>query len=297
MPVFFPEPDKTIFGLLSEPTKVEPKTTGVLLMSGTFGGTTTLGRNRMWLKLARSLAERGYPVLRLDYTGLGDSIGEPFCYELETPAVPEAKAAFDLLASRGVTDILVIATCYGSRGALHGAAGDPRVRGLYLFAPPTRSGTKGVGGADHLAEHVSTGELAKRVFSKRIVRKLAKNPTARKAAVRIVARKLGVSRDAADKRQETAGDSDPRDADPGFHRPLRRLLSDGVPVRFLYGDDDFFWTEFQEASEARLGRELERFADLVAVEVVPGVVRGFLSVRIQDIVIKTSVAWVEEMTP
>jgi len=295
LPVFFPESDKTYFGLLSEPTHVARKTTGVLLMSGTFGGTTTLGRNRMWLKLARALADRGYPVLRLDYTGLGDSIGEPYCYALETPAVPEAKAAFDLLGSRGATDVLLVATCYGSRGALAGAVGDPRVRGLYLFVPPVRSGVKGVGGADHLAEYVTSGELAKRALSRRIIRKLVKNPRARQAAVRVVAKKLGLARDT----DEATGPSnvpETRDADAGFHRPLRRLLTDGVPVRFLYGEDDFFWTEFQEAAEGRLGADLDRYAELIELETVPGVVRGFLSVRVQDLVIESSLGWVERIT-
>ena len=300
LPVFFPEPDKTNFGLLSEPTVLDSKTTGVLLMSGTFGGTTTLGRNRMWLKMARALADRGYPVLRLDYTGLGDSIGDAFCYALETPAVPEAKAAFDLLASRGVTDVLIVATCYGSRGALAGAADDPRVRGLYLLVPPIRSGTKGVGGADHLAEYAGTGELAKRALSKRVIRRLIKDPRARQAAVHVVARKLGMAKggkvDQASQTEQSAVAAETRDADEGFHRPLRRLLTDGVPVRFLFGEDDFFWTEFQEAREGRLGRELDRFSDLVDIEIVPGVVRGFLSVHVQDIVISTTLDWVERMT-
>jgi pimeloyl-ACP methyl ester carboxylesterase len=296
MPVLFPEPEKTNFGLLSEPTGVEQRTTGVVLMSGTFGGTTTLGRNRMWLKMARSLADRGYPVLRFDYTGLGDSIGDQYCYELETPAVPEAKAAFDLLESRGVTSVLIVATCYGSRGALAGAAGDPRVRGLYLLVPPIRSGTKGVGGADHLAEYAGTGELAKRALSRRVIRKLIKNPQARKAAARVVTRKLGISRDKVPTPEQPTSVATVRDADEGFHRPLRALLTDGIPVRFLYGEEDFFWTEFREAREGRLGRALERFPHLVDIETVPGVVRGFLSVRVQDIVINSSVDWVGRLS-
>jgi len=300
IPVFFPEPDKTNFGLLSEPTTVDSKKTGVLLLSGTFGGTTTLGRNRMWLKMARTLADRGYPVLRLDYTGLGDSIGDAYCYALETPAVQEAKAAFDLLAERGATDVLIVATCYGSRGALAGAAGDPRVRGIYLLVPPIRSGAKGAGGADHLAEYVGTGELAKRALSKRVIRKLIKSPRARQAAVRVVAKKLGIARgekvDQAAETEAATAAASTRDADEGFHRPLHRLLTDGVPIRFLYGDDDFFWTEFQEASEGRLGRDLDRFSDLIEIETVPGVVRGFLSIRVQDVVINTTVDWIERVT-
>ncbi len=297
-PVFFPEPEKTYFGFVSEPTVAERKTTGVVFLSGTFGGTTTLGRNRMWLKMARQLADRGYPVLRFDYQGLGDSDGDAVCYALENPAVPELKAGFDLLASRGVTDFLVVGTCYGSRTALAGCVGEERVRGIHLLVPPVRTGTKGVGGADHLAEYVGTAELAKKAMSRRILRKLFRSKKARQAAGRVVTQKLRAlfGRKPAEVEGEKQEAQETRGAAPGFHRPLRQLLADGVPVHFLYGTDDFFWTEFQEARAGRLGEALAQHEDLVEVETAPGTVRGFLSVRVQNLVIDSVVDWVERRT-
>lgn len=298
-PIFYPEPDLTYFGILAEPTTAPTRTTGVILLSGTFGGTTTLGRNRMWLKMARSLADRGYPVLRFDYTGIGDSVGDAVCYELESPAVPELRAGFDLLSSRGVTDFLVVGTCYGSRTALAGSVGEERVRGIHLLVPPVRTGTKGVGGADHLAEYVGTASLAKRAFSPRILRKLFRSKKARIAARRVVTQKLGALFGRGKTAPQTSNATEPttRDAAPGFQRPLRQLLSDGVPVQMLFGEDDFFWTEFQEARNGRLGEVLSQHSDLLEVETVPGIVRGFLSVRVQDAVINSVVSWVERQAP
>ncbi len=298
-PVFYPEPEKTYFGFISEPAVASQRTTGVIFLSGTFGGTTTLGRNRMWFKMAEKLADRGYPVLRFDYQGIGDSAGEAVCYELENPAVPELRAGFELLASRGVTDFLVVGTCYGSRTALAGCVGEERVRGIHLLVPPVRTGTKGVGGADHLAEYVGTAELAKKAMSRRILRKLFRSQKARRAAGRVVTQKLKslLGRKPAPVEDEKQEAADTRAAAPGFQRPLRQLLNDGVPVHMLFGTDDFFYTEFVEARAGRLGEALDQHAELVEIETAPGTVRGFLSVRVQNLVIDSVVDWVERQAP
>jgi hypothetical protein len=159
-----------------------------------------------------------------------------------------------------------------------------------------RTGTKGVGGADHLAEYVGTASLAKRAFSPRILRKLFRSKKARIAAWRVVTRKVGgfLGRRPAEKEAQAQST---RDAAPGFQRPLRQLLSDGIPVHMLFGTEDFFWTEFQEARNGRLGEVLNRHSDLLEIETVPGIVRGFLSVRVQNVVIDSVVDWVERKAP
>jgi pimeloyl-ACP methyl ester carboxylesterase len=292
VPVFYPEPDKTYFGIISTPTIAPLSKTGVVLLSGTFGGTTTLGRNRMWLKMAHALADRGFPVLRFDYAGIGDSIGDAVCYELENPAIPELHAGFDLLASQGVERFVVVGTCYGSRTALAKSVGEPRVHGIHLLVPPVRTGTKGVGGAEHLAEYVGTASLARRAFSLRVIRKLFRSKKARSAAGNVLSMKLKsvLGRNGGDTQEEPRPS---REAAEGFHRPLRRLLEDGVRVRMLFGKNDFFWTEFEEARAGRLGKDMRQYGDLIEIETMPGTLRGFLSVRVQTESIRSVVDWVE----
>ena len=86
-PVFFPPDDKTYFGIVSNPAPENRKTTGVMMLSGTHAGSTTMGRNRMWVRVGRELAERGYTAMRIDYAGLGESLSGGPIYDLDYPAV------------------------------------------------------------------------------------------------------------------------------------------------------------------------------------------------------------------
>lgn len=293
-PFFYPEADKRYFGIVSEPASGNAKSTSVVLLSGTYGGTTTLGRNRIWMKMARSLSDRGYRVLRFDYAGIGDSVGEAVCYELEKPAVAELKAGFELLESRGAEDFVVVGTCYGSRTALVGSAGDPRVRGVNLLVPPVGSGTKGIGGAEHLAEFHGSASLIRKAFSRRILKKLLHNKRARESARQVVTLKAqSILRSDSAKEGEA---EQSRDAAVDFYRPLRQLLEDNVPVHILYGTEDFFLTQFEQAREGKLGQMLDAHSDLIEVVTIPGIVRGFLSMRVQDAVIDSVVEWVDRTT-
>jgi hypothetical protein len=78
-----------------------------------------------------------------------------------------------------------------------------------------------------------------------------------------------------------------------FHRPLRRLLERKVPIKFMFGEDDFFRTEFESAREGRLGQLLDAHSDRLDIEVVPGIVRGFLTIQVQDQCIESVLSWVE----
>jgi alpha/beta superfamily hydrolase len=73
-------------------------------------------------------------------------------------------------------------------------------------------------------------------------------------------------------------------------------LRDGVAIHCLFGVDDFYWTEFVEATEGRLGVHINEFTNLVEVETIPGVLRGFPSIRVQNLAIESVVAWVQEHT-
>lgn len=86
--IAFPCGDLTLAGSLDE----APGTTGLLLVTG--GSQTRIGSHRMYEKLAKSLAEKGYPCFRYDRRGVGDSAGEDPGFRGSGPDLGAAAQAF-----------------------------------------------------------------------------------------------------------------------------------------------------------------------------------------------------------
>ena len=287
-PVFFPPEERTYCGIISMPTSGSISATGVVLLAGTGPGTGMIGRNRMWVRMARTLADMGTPVLRFDYAGVGDSKGEMVGYDLDTPAVDALQAAFDVLGARGVEEVIVVGTCYGARTALAGSAGDPRVVGLHLLVPPVGSGVKGADGINHAVEYTGWTGVARKAIAPRTIRRLVRSESARRAATRFIAvrlRRVGGQRSVP----ATPGTDSTAETATAFEMSLNRLLADGVYIQILFGMDDFFWTEFKEAVKGRLGKILDEFSEHVTVKTVPGVLRGFPTIRAQDAAVESVV--------
>jgi exosortase A-associated hydrolase 1 len=111
---------------------------GVIIVVG--GPQYRVGAHRQFVALARALAEAGFPVLRFDYRGMGDSEGELRNFE---DARADIAAAIDALqqAVPTVRRVALWGLCDGASAALlylH-AQRDARVAGLALLNPWVRS--------------------------------------------------------------------------------------------------------------------------------------------------------------
>ena len=95
-----------------------------------------VGPNRLYVDLARSVAALGFPVLRFDLAGLGDSDPATGGVSLAESAVADVRAAFDHLSStRNATQFLVFGLCSGANYAVLTAFREPRVIGVMLIDP------------------------------------------------------------------------------------------------------------------------------------------------------------------
>ena len=125
--------DKSLVGVLTDPaTDATPRKQGVVILNA--GVLHRVGPNRMHVLLARSLAAVGFPVLRFDFSGIGDSArrsgNEPF----SRTVTREATEALDLLTrSHGVSEFLVLGICSGADHGLQVARQDSRVVGAALI--------------------------------------------------------------------------------------------------------------------------------------------------------------------
>lgn len=106
-------------------------TTGVLMVMG--GTQTRVGSHRMYERLANSLSDKGFPCLRFDRRGVGDSSGEDPGYR---ESGPDLKAAAEALRAHapGLERIIGFGLCDGATAlALHGAGA--ALDGLILVNP------------------------------------------------------------------------------------------------------------------------------------------------------------------
>jgi uncharacterized protein len=114
------------------------RTTGLVIVVG--GAQSRAGSHRQNVLLARHLASQGFPVLRFDLPGLGDSPGEPIPFENTAGCI---RTAVDTLLEHapGAQSVCLWGLCDGASASLLylSDAPDPRVKGLGLLNPWVRS--------------------------------------------------------------------------------------------------------------------------------------------------------------
>jgi pimeloyl-ACP methyl ester carboxylesterase len=125
-------PDSALFGIVCEPASPVPGAPVVLIANT--GANPRYSNARAATTIARWLARLGIASLRMDGTGIGDSLpvtgerGRPYSAEGDS----DMQAALDALSARFSGPVIVLGMCSGAYHALQAAFHDTRVRGLIL---------------------------------------------------------------------------------------------------------------------------------------------------------------------
>jgi pimeloyl-ACP methyl ester carboxylesterase len=125
---------RSLVGVLTEPprdvdTRGKP---GVLLLNS--GLLHRVGPHRMYVQLARALAAQGFPVLRFDFSGIGDSAPRTDAVSGDDSTLEEAREAMEALTSaRGVRRFVLMGLCSGADNAFQIARRDERVVGAVMI--------------------------------------------------------------------------------------------------------------------------------------------------------------------
>jgi pimeloyl-ACP methyl ester carboxylesterase len=209
-PLFF-GPNSAIFGIITEPRPGEIRRRAVIMLNA--GADLHVGVNEINVTLARQWASRGYVVLRMDFTGLGDSRTRPGQTDNEVfpaTALDDICAALQLLRKRySVGDVTLFGLCSGAYHALRAAADGVAVNRILMVNPQNYFWKKGMTLDDlQLAEVVRNAAVYpqrlsslaawKRLFTGKVeIGRIAKIYMARPllavgSAVRNVARRMGV---------------------------------------------------------------------------------------------------------
>lgn len=164
-----------LFGVLCRP---ENGTPDLVVITTNSGRDPHYGSCRQSVTFARQLARAGIACLRIDFAGLGDSLG-PLGREheltpmFESDRLPDIKGAIDALERLGYRRFAAQGLCAGAYHCWHGALADVRIQSLILVNIPLFT-LPGQVVMDYLARRGSTlGYYVKRLFSAAGVKKLA----------------------------------------------------------------------------------------------------------------------------
>lgn len=124
---------KTLTGVVTEPEKEAGLPAVVLLNAGLIH---RIGPNRVYVKLARRLAGHGYRVMRIDLSGIGDSLPRPDHLPIEKSTIDDTVQALDYLAATyGTQRFLVMGHCAGAFHSFRSACQDGRIEGVVMMNP------------------------------------------------------------------------------------------------------------------------------------------------------------------
>ncbi|MDN2671985.1 hydrolase 1, exosortase A system-associated [Janthinobacterium sp. SUN026] len=209
------EAQARLAGILSLPDAPGPR--GVLIVTG--GPQYRIGSHRQFVLLARALAAQGWPVLRFDLRGMGDSEGGARDYRAAGPDIAGALAQFfDAVPS--LREVALWGLCDGATAAACHAPRDARVKALVLLNPWVRSSA---GLARATLRHYYFGRLLQGDFW----RKLAKG------GLRLGASLASLRQVAAATRAAPTGEDDA--PAPALLRALAQFQ--GKVLLILSGDD------------------------------------------------------------
>jgi pimeloyl-ACP methyl ester carboxylesterase len=130
-------PGEALVGVLCRPAVPVPGRPVVVFLN--MGANHHIGANRQSVTLARKLAGRGFPSLRMDVAGIGDSPARPGLPDnrlYDQAACLDLQAALDWLDERrfahGFGPATVFGLCCGAYVGFHGAVRDERIHGLVM---------------------------------------------------------------------------------------------------------------------------------------------------------------------
>lgn len=214
-----------------------PRHRGVLIVVG--GPQYRAGSHRQFTLLARSLASGGYPVLRFDYRGMGDSEGTLRTFE---DIGHDIRAAIDALYRDfpALQEIVIWGLCDAASAALFYAHGDGRVGGLVLANPWVRTAS---GEASAYVRHYYANRLLQPEFWKKLV----------SGKFRVAQSLLSFTRylrDSLNKPAERSVAGSQRNSDSLPERMAAGLEKFRGPVLFVLSGNDLTAKEFEDVADA-----------------------------------------------
>jgi len=258
------------FAILTEPSDPGPRARTALVLLN-IGANHHVGSNAMYVALARSLAAQGFRVVRLDFSGLGDSVRPAGGRENDIYAgrfFAEVRTVLDHLFARGIERAVLGGLCSGAYAAYHTAIADPRVSGLVMINPLAFHWNEG----DSVEVRSRQGFKSTRFYKQALWQPKTWARTVRgETNIKAIATELAKRAERRVRRESRAifarlsGDTvETTDVERGF----RTLCTRGTKCLLLFGEQDGSIDLVEEHLGAKGGR-LRKFSDF-HMEVIEG---------------------------
>jgi dienelactone hydrolase len=274
-PAYFPSGDEWLFGILTHPPASARGTAVILLQGGDH--IPAINRNRVWVRLARTLPRAGYHVLRLDYHGVGESTGTIDAFELEKPFTADVEAAVRWLRAEGIQQFVLVGICFGAGTALACVGRIEGLRGVLACSHPIYE--------LEMLQTLGTAGYLRRIWG-------SEGPVGVLRAARRWRSYLGfLARRVRAPRRSRGGGRPSR----SFLGQMEEVAARRIPTLFLYGTEDGLLERFERAREGRLGATLERPGSTIELEMIDGRVHDLTTLAVQHAFVQRVEAWLARL--
>jgi len=276
-------PGGRLAGVVTEPVSSAARDTGILLLNA--GVVHHVGPQRLWVTLARRLAQCGFTVLRFDHAGLGDSLHRDDGLPWDQSSLADVTDAIAWLEqSTPCRQFALLGLCADTLTAFRAAQRDTRVNALVLLTA--------------LLEDPAT--VPEEVVAEAMDRRVGRSYVTQKATSGEAWKRLLTGQVNAGRVIRTIGRTAFAPARTAEHRPgtaeavagLERLLRRGTPVSFLYAEPGTVLEYFRMTIEPRLA-ELRAMGRL-DVTVFKGADHTFTARRDQARVVEAIASGLEQ---
>jgi pimeloyl-ACP methyl ester carboxylesterase len=269
-------PDGRLVGVLTEPASTAARNTGVLLLNA--GVVHHVGPQRLWVTLARRLAQSGFTVLRLDHAGIGDSLHRDDGLPWDQSSLADVNDALGWLEqSTACRRFALLGLCAGTLTAFRAAQRESRVDAIVLLTAlledpalvPEDVVAEAMDrrvGRSYVTQKATSGEAWKRLLTGQV------NPG---RVIRTIGRTAFAPAKAA---------TGPRPGTADAIAGLERLLRRGTSISFVYAEPTTVLEYFRMTIDPRL-EELKAMGRL-DVAVLKGADHTFTSRRDQTRVVE-----------
>lgn len=129
-------PRRSLVGVHTLPAAQANRDPGTFVLILNAGIIHRVGPNRLHVELARAIAASGYPAVRFDLSGIGDSKPRTDALPPFEGALADVREVIDSLSKeRGATRFVLIGLCSGANHSIFSASTDPRVVAVGLIDP------------------------------------------------------------------------------------------------------------------------------------------------------------------